>query len=133
MDRSKFPSLPKPLPKKPLLKRRYMGYLPKKPLLKRGYIGLNLPKKKKGGSTRIPGGRLKKKRRGASVYLPGGSTQIPAGRLKPKHKRHRSVPANQGAVRPVYHNLKGGSVGNSYYPSSDRRTIKRQPYSRSVI
>ena len=122
MDRSKIPSLPKPLPMyKPL---------PKKPLLKR-----RLPKKTKrrGASTQIPGGRLKKKRRGASVYLPGGSTQIPAGRLKPKHKRHRSVPANQGAVRPVYHNLKGGSVGNSYYPSSDRRTIKRQPYSRSVI
>jgi hypothetical protein len=87
---------------------------------------------------------------------------IPGGRLKPKHKRHRSMPARQGSIRPVYRresaykhgaHFVGGSLSahegqrifngaqNTYYPALDRsrmrdinyRGTKHTAYSGKVI
>ena len=135
----------RPLPKrKPLGK--YKGTLPKNP----NYLGSPIQ------------GLPTRKRKKLPTKKKGGSSRIPGGRLKPKHKKHRSIPANQGRIPPVYRrgsNYKhgahflGGSLSkhdgqkifhgaeNSFYPAVDRsrirdinyRGIKHAAYVSSVI
>ena len=120
-----------------------------------GYSGERKRKRrKKGSSVRIPGGSSRSPGGsvnfpGGSMSIPGGSVTIPAGRLKPKHRRHRSVPASQGRLKPVFKkggrykhgaHFMGGSLSahdghrvfhgatNSFYPAVDRDNLRHINY-----